>query len=366
MIKNILKIKKAIKINKKFIYIFFIILVFVFNNKIYADATDKVNYDLTTELSETEITELNNFDTLAKMMTDIFSFDKNMGDSSLNDTGNLLYELVETAMTKFNDFTNSTMYRYIQGIAVLFLMINFMIKLYEDNQFDFEDEIMTKEIMKSCIYFVFALLVIVLLKYYVTFLLSFFRFLIDKMMLFRANNDLGVVDTLNNTINPKTVAYYILKDSNLVGTESLIQEVAIRSKEASLRSMYMFPWILTWISKVGELIIVFLNSTLLIVYGTFYSISLFNVLNDLKTSNFLIYSRYITAIAVEEVIIICVMYISEIMLNPFINRILENIASGKSNLSFVSMAIIVTAVCFSKFLLLILTFPLSKRLLGVV
>ena len=126
----------------------------------------------------------------------------------------------------------------------------------------------------------------------------------------------------------------------------------------------MFPWILTWIAKVGELIIVFLNSTLLIVYGTYYSISIFNVLNDLKTSNFLKYSRYITSIAVEEVVIIGVIYITDIMLNPFINRILNNIAGGSSNLSFVSMAIIVTAVTVSKFVLLILTFPLSKRLLG--
>ena len=78
MIKNILKIKKAIKINKKFIYIFFVILVFVFNNKIYADATDKVNYDLTTELNETEITELNNFDTLANFVWLHFSIRLNL------------------------------------------------------------------------------------------------------------------------------------------------------------------------------------------------------------------------------------------------------------------------------------------------
>ena len=333
---------------------------------VYADATDSVTYNLTTELSESQKAELENFDTLAKMMTDIFSFDKNMGDSSLNDTGNLLYELIDTALVKFDDFTKSTMYRYIQGLALLFLMINFMIKLYEDNQFNFEDEVMTKEIMRSCVYFVFALLVIMMLKYYVKFLLSFFRFLVDKMITLRTNNDLGVVTALTNTIRPKTVAYYILQDSKLVGSGSLIQEVAIRSKEASLRSMYMFPWILTWISKVGELIIVFLNSTLLIVYGTYYSISLFNVLNDIKTSNFLIYSRHITAIAVEEVVILGVIYISEIMLNPFMNRILNNIASGSSNLSFVSMAIIVTAVCFTKFILLILTFPLTKRLLGAI
>lgn len=361
-------IKKVVKnVNRRAIVIVTMVFVsLLFISPIYADATDSVTYDLTIELSESQKAELENFDTLAKMMTDIFSFDKNMGDSSLNDTGNLLYELIDTALVKFDDFTKSTMYRYIQGLALLFLMINFMIKLYEDNQFNFEDEMMTKEIMRSCVYFVFALLIIMLLKYYVKFLLSFFRFLVDKMITLRTNNDLGVVTALTNTIRPKTVAYYILQDSKLVGSGSLIQEVAIRSKEASLRSMYMFPWILTWISKVGELIIVFLNSTLLIVYGTYYSISLFNVLNDIKTSNFLIYSRHITAIAVEEVVILGVIYISEIMLNPFVNRILNNIASGGSNLSFVSMAIIVTAVCFTKFILLILTFPLTKRLLGAI
>lgn len=363
-VKNV--IKNLIRNNKRVISIVLITLLSLplFINIAFADATDTVTYDLTTELTEAQVAELQNFDTLSKMMTDIFSFDRNMGDNSLNDTGSLLYELIESALVKFDDFTNSTMYRYIQGLALLFLMINFMIKLYEDNQFNFEGEMMTKEIMRSCVYFVFALLIIILLKYYVKFLLSFFRFLVDKMITLRTNNDLGTVEALTSTIKPKTVAYYILQDSKLVGSGSLIQEVAIRSKEASLRSMYMFPWILTWISKVGELIIVFLNSTLLIVYGTYYSISIFNVLNDIKTSNFLKYSRFITAIAVEEVVIIGVIYISEIMLNPFMNRILNNIASGKSDLSFVSMAIIVTAVSFTKFLLLVLTFPLSKRLLG--
>ena len=360
------KLKKLLNENRHIVFVILILIISftLLVKNTFADATDAVNYDLTLELSESQIAELSNFDTLAKMMTDIFSFDRQMGDNSLNDTGSLLYELIESALLKFDDFTNSTMYRYIQGLALLFLMINFMIKLYEDNQFNFEDEIMTKEIMRSCVYFVFALLIIILLKYYVKFLLSFFRFLVDKMMTLRTNNDLGTVEALTNTIKPKTVAYYILQDSKLVGSGSLIQEVAIRSKEASLRSMYMFPWILTWISKVGELIIVFLNSTLLIVYGTYYSISIFNILNDIKTSNFLKYSRFITAIAVEEVVLIGGIYISEIMLNPFMNRILNNIASGKSDLSFVSMAIIITAVSFTKFILLILTFPLSKRLLG--
>ena len=125
-IKNV--IKNLIRNNKVVISIVLIVplIIPIFANITFADATDTVTYDLTTELTEAQIAELSNFDTLSKMMTDIFSFDRQMGDNSLNDTGSLLYELIESALVKFDDFTNSTMYRYIQGLALLFLMINFI------------------------------------------------------------------------------------------------------------------------------------------------------------------------------------------------------------------------------------------------
>ena len=352
---------------RKSIYIFIsIIIAMLLTTNVYADASSSVSYNLTQELSASQMAELENFDTLSKMMIDIFSFDRHMGDSSFNDVGTLLFELIDTSIVNFDIFTNSVMYMYIQGIALLFVMINFMIKRYEDNQFNVEGETINKEVIQNSIYFLFAILAIVMLKYYVQFLLSFFRFIVDEMVFLRSSNDLGTPEVLTNTINPRTVAYYILADSKLVGSGSLIQEVIIRSKEASLRSMYMFPWIITWISKVGELVIILLNSTLFVIYGTFYSLSLSNILDGLKNSNFLEYSKNMTAIAVEEIVILGTIYISEIMLNPFINRILNNIAQGSSDLSFVSMAVIVTAVCFTKFILLILTFSLSRKLLGAV
>ena len=327
---------------RKSIYIFIsIIIAMLLTTNVYADASSSVSYNLTQELSASQMAELENFDTLSKMMIDIFSFDRHMGDSSFNDVGTLLFELIDTSIVNFDIFTNSVM-------------------------FNFEGETINKEVIQNSIYFLFAILAIVMLKYYVQFLLSFFRFIVDEMVFLRSSNDLGAPEVLTNTINPRTVAYYILADSKLVGSGSLIQEVIIRSKEASLRSMYMFPWIITWISKVGELVIILLNSTLFVIYGTFYSLSLSNILDGLKNSNFLEYSKNMTAIAVEEIVILGTIYISEIMLNPFINRILNNIAQGSSDLSFVSMAVIVTAVCFTKFILLILTFSLSRKLLGAV
>lgn len=359
---------KLIKYVKKVAIFFTLIFVLLSVNATitFADATTPSNHNLTETLTDSQIAELNNFDTLAKMMEDIFSFNTEYGDSTINDTGKLLYELIESALEKWDDFTKSTIYQYVEGLALLFIMIAFMIKIFEDNQENFEGEMVTKQMIRSMVYFVFTLIVLIVLKHYVTFILSFFRFLLDRVLTLKDSNDLGVVESLTDTIKPNTVAYYILSDSGLVGSGSLIQEVAIRSKEASLRSMYMFPWIISWISKLGELIIVFLNSTLLIVYGTFFPIALYDVFDDLKTSNFLVYGKTIMSIAVEEILIVAVVYISNLFLNPYINRILNNIASGSSNLSFVSMAIIVTAALATKFILLILTFPLSKKLLGVV
>ena len=107
--------KKLLHENRHIVFVILILIISftLLVKNTFADATDTVNYDLTLELSESQIADLSNFDTLAKMMTDIFSFDRQMGDNSLNDTGSLLYELIESALLKFDDFTNSTMYRYI-------------------------------------------------------------------------------------------------------------------------------------------------------------------------------------------------------------------------------------------------------------
>lgn len=363
---NVLKKINTKIIKNRFISILFVFFILFIPIATYADASSPSTYDLTRELSSSEEAELKNFDTLTKLMEDIFSFNTEYGDSTINNTSSLLYELLESALVKWDDFTKSTVYRYVQGLALLFLMIAFMIKIYEDNQVNFEGEMVTKEMIRSMVYFVFALLVLILLKYYVQFILAFFRFLVDRIITLKDSSDLGVVENLTSTIKPKTIAYYILQDSNLVGSGSLIEEVSIRSKEASLRSMYMFPWILTWISKVGELIVIFINSTLLIIYGTFFPIALYDVFDDLKKSNFLVYGKHFTSIAVEEVLIVSVVYIGNLFLNPYINRILNNIASGSSNLSFVSMAIVVTAAMSSKVILLVATFPLSKKLMGAV
>ena len=237
---------------------YFLLRLFTFAS--YAGADDTSHSDLTKELTYTEQTELNDFDTLAKMIKDIFSFNKEKGDESVNDVGQLLYDLLDTGLEKFNKVVDTTLYSYIQGIALMFLMINFLIKVYQEFDIGLDENVFNREFIRECIMFLFALIAIIVLKYFVIFIFAFFRFLMDKMLYIQSTEELGSVVNITNNVKSDRIAYEILRESGLVGKTSLIEEVSIRSKEASLRTMYMIPWVSTWICKVGELIIVFVNA----------------------------------------------------------------------------------------------------------
>lgn len=316
-------------------------------------------------LSESEMVEIKKYDSLVKMIGDIYSFNVDNGTAELTNVETLLYNLVDKSITHFFTFTNTRLYRYIQATALLFLMINFMLNIFGENSIGYEEGFLSKKIFKQYALFVIVLILIITIRTYVMFIMGFFRFLLQKVIEMHTSNELGEVQNISNTINTNRVVYNILNESGLVGSEvSAIEEVAIRAKEASLRSMYMFPWIGTWIGKVGQLIIIFTNTVSLIIYGIFYSISVTDTINDLKKSKFLNYSKHLTALAVQEVVIVVVMYISDLLLNKYIVDLLEVAKSG--SLSYLNIAIIITSISISKCVLLIGTFSLSKRLMGVV
>ena len=322
--------------------------------------------NLSTELTEEEEAKLSKYDSFSNMVCDIFNFERENGTSNLSDVENLLYELLNTAIDKFNVISDSRLFRYIQSVAIIFLMINFSIRLYDKMSTGLEKEWITKEMITQYSLFILALLVIICIRHFVIFYMRFFRFLLDRAIEIRESQGIGEVLDIKNVINGKRITYEILKQSGLIENSSLIEEVSLRSKEASLRSMYMLPWIVSWVSKVGELIIIFLNTISLLIYSTFYSIALTDIVNDIKKSKFLIYSKYLISLSVQEVVIIVTIYISELIVNPYISSILNGMISGETSISYIAFAIIVTAIDLTKLIMLIFTFSLSKRLMGVV
>ena len=351
---------------KYFVLVILTLTFVLFCNSVHSFAAENDHDDLTKELSYSEENELFEYDALSRIIKDIFSFDKERGDASVNNIGNLLYDLIDTGLQKFSDISDTSLYKYVQGIAIMFLMINFLIKVYQEFDTGLDDEVYTKEFIRECIVLIIALILILVLKYFVIFIFSFFRFLMDKMLYLRTTNELGSVVDISNNVKSDRIAYEILREGGLVGRGSLVEEISKRSKEASLRSMYMIPWVSTWICKVGELIVIFVNSVLLIIYSIFVCISVSDIVVDIKNSKFITYTKYLVSIAIQEVIIISVVYISELVLNPYIQKILINLNNGNSNLSFINAAIIITAIEFTKLIVLISTFSLSKKLMGVV
>lgn len=317
-------------------------------------------------LNEAEKTEIKKYDSLVKMISDIYSFNVDNGTAELTNIETLLYNLVDLSIVKFDTFTRTRLYRYIQATALLLLMINFMINIFDEKSVGYEEGFLSKKLFKQYCLFVLILILIITIKTYVIFIMGFFRFLMQKAIEIHTNNELGTTLNISNIINSDRIVYNILSDAGLIGNVSAIEEVAIRAKEASIRSMYIFPWIGTWIGKVGQLVIVFTNTVSLIIYGLFYCISVTDTVNDLKKSKFLNYSKYMGALAIQEVIIVVVLYVSDLLLNKYIVDLLEVVKAGTSGLSYLNIAIIITSISISKCILLIGTFSLSRKLMGVV
>ena len=343
----------------RFIFVIIVMTLFVRGIKVYATSFNN-------PLNEEERVEIKKYDSLTKMISDIYSFNVDNGTAELTNTETLLLNLVNTSIVKFDSFTRTRLYRYIQATALLLLMINFMLNIFDEKSVGYEEGFLSKKIFKQYCMFVIVLILIITLKTYVIFIMGFFRFLLQKAVEIHTNNELGSTLNVSNLINSERIVYNVLSDAGLIGNASAIEEVAIRSKEAGIRSMYMFPWIGTWIGKVGQLVIIFTNTVGLVIYSIFYCISVTDTVNNLKKSKFLNYSKYLAALAVQEVVIVVVMYISDLLLNKYIVDLLEIVKSGTSNLSYVNIAIIITAISLSKCILLIGTFSLSKKLMGVV
>lgn len=351
----------ASKIIKRVALIFVAIVVISFTNKENIYATSFNN-----PLNEAELTEIKKYDSLVKMISDIYSFNVDNGTAELTNIETLLYNLVDSSIVKFDAFTRTRLYRYIQATALLLLMINFMLNIFDENSVGYEEGFLSKKLFKQYCLFVLVLILIITIKTYVIFIMGFFRFLMQKAIEIHTNNELGVTQNISNIINSDRIVYNILNDAGLINNVSTIEEVALRAKESSIRSMYIFPWIGTWIGKVGQLVIIFTNTVSLIIYSLFYCISVTDTVNDLKKSKFLNYSKYLGALAIQEVIIVVVLYVSDLLLNKYIVDLLEVVKTGTSNLSYLNVAIIITAISISKSILLIGTFSLSRKLMGVV
>lgn len=320
--------------------------------------------DLASELTQIEIEEIQEFQDLQEMVGQIFEINTNMGTEDLSDPIKLMFSLVSRILEYWDkEFVKSTLYHLLVGLALVFLVANFSIKMYEESSAGLDLKIDSNLMLKKYVQFIFAILMIYNLKGIVYFILGFFRFVLKLCMNVTDANFIGTPENIE-VLNPKRVAYEILKQHNIIKQNTLLDDVIVRSKESSLRAQYMIPWVFSWIGKLALVVVIFINSIKLFVYSAFYMVSLGDFLGDIRRSKFIEYTKNLIALVLEEAVIVVVLYLSNLLLNPYLQDLLKNgVETG--NLSFLTLAMIYTGVSMSKVFVIIGSSQVSKKIVGV-
>lgn len=331
-------------------------------NKAYsAPATPS---DLTKDLEQSEMEEIEEFSDLKEMVGQIFDVNTNMGTEDLSDPIKLMFSLVSRILEYWDkEFVKSTLYHLLVGLALVFLVANFSIKMYEESSAGLDLKIDSNLMLKKYVQFIFAILMIYNLKAIVYFILGFFRFVLKLCMNVTDANFIGIPENID-ILKPDRVAYEILKQNGIVKSNTLLDDVVIRSKESSVRGQYMIPWIFSWISKLALIVVIFINSIKLFVHCAFYIVSLGDFLGDIKRSKFIEYTKILISLVLEEAVIVVILYFSNLLLNPYLQELLKN-GVNNNGLSFLTLAMLYTGVAMSKVFVIVSSSIVAKRIVGV-
>lgn len=356
-----------IKTHKKLIRLFLCSIVlfmcFLFANTTFAGVSSPS--DLTGDLTTSEEEEIADYEDLRDMISDIFELSDDRGTEDLSNPIKLMYSLIGRVLVYFNDFVTTTPYKLVVGLAFILLTANFTMKIYEESSAGINIHINSNFMIRQYVAFIFALLLIFNLKSIVYFILGFFKFILKLCINSTDSNFLGEPEELIDAINPTRVAYEVLKEKGIVKSSTLLDEVIVRSKESAVRTTFMIPWVFSWISKMALIVVIFVNSIKLLVHSIFYVVSLGDFFKDIKKSKFIEYTKVLIALALEESVIIIILYISNMLLNPYLYDLLKEGVTGTSKLTFINLAMIFTGVQMARVIAIISSNAIAKRILGV-
>lgn len=337
---------------------------FLFGSKSIYAATSSPS-ELDRELSTSESEEIADFTDLKEMIAQIFELSNDMGTEDLSDPIKLMLSLISRILKYWDEsLSRSSLYYFLVGLGLIWLVANFCIKCYEESSAGLELTINSQSMKQKYVRFIFAILVICNLSSLVYFILGFFRFVLMLCIDVTDANFIGTPEIVDNVLSPERVAYEILKQNGIVNSSTLLDEVITRSKESAIRSSYMIPWVFSWIAKMALLVVIFINSIKLFVHCTFYVVSVGDFFGELKKSKFIEYTKILLALVLEEAVIVIVLYLSNLLLNPYLRDLLsKGVTDG--GLSFITLAMIFTGIQMSKVFVIISSSIIAKRIVGV-
>ena len=302
-----------------------------------------------------------NFATFRDMIAEIFSVSGGESVLSFANPSELLFTFSNRVVVGFSEFTQSDLYSFFVGVALIFLMTNFIIKNYEENNILNEKGLFTQRMMRKYVSLITALILIYWMRSIIYFILALFRFVL-YFAVDITNGNTNIVD-LSGIFDANTIAYKILDAEKVFNGTALIDETIARSKEAALRNLYFVPWLIAWVSKLGIVVIVMENAIRLLTYVSTYVLSISDIVHNLKNSRLINFTKNIIALAFQQTVIVLVLYFFNLLCNPYLKTILTDVMNGSGN--YLSLAIIFVAVQSAKLLVLIGSRGIAKRTFGV-
>ncbi|MDO5564599.1 MAG: hypothetical protein Q4F88_05160 [Eubacteriales bacterium] len=313
-------------------------------------------------MDKTQLEQLeNNFATFRDMIAEIFNVSGGEVALSFANPSELIFTFSNRVVVGFSEFTHSDLYSFFVGVALIFLMTNFIIKNYEENQVLKDDGFFSQRMLKKYVAFITCLILIYWMRSIIYFILALFRFVL-YFAVDITDSVTGITD-ISGIFDANTISFRILDAEKVFDGTALIDETIARSKEAALRNLYFVPWVIAWVSKLGIVVIVMENAIKLLTYASVYVLSISDVVHGLKDSRLINYTKNIIALAFQQIVIVLILYFFKIVCNPYLKQILSDVMSAKGN--YLSLAIIFVSVQTAKLITLIGSKTISKRAFGV-
>lgn len=315
-------------------------------------------------MDATKLAKLNEeFAIFKEMIAEIFSVTTNedvLSTTFINPT-KFIMVMSHRVVLMFNHFANSNIYQFLVGIAIIGIILYTVIGLCDENNVYKGIDWFSTRVIRKIIFLIICLILIFSMHAIVYSILSLFRFIV-YFILDVTDSD-ATLPSLVNTFNAEEIAYRILDKEKILDGVALIDETIARSKEASLRELYHTPWLVSWISNIGLIVVVLITSMKLLIYSSIYVVSISDIILGIKKSRFLSYTKIIISLAFQFTVIALILYFYKITCYPYLNKILADVMSAGAD--YFKIAMIFVAVRCSEFILILLSGIIANRAFGV-
>lgn len=299
---------------------------------------------------------ISNFQTFTDMIADIFSvtdydsFKENGETIKTFSVYNILKKVASACSKIIDQFNRSSLYSLFVFIGFLFLFINFSIDYYNSSYNS--DGRTLEQNLKLGIKLIVSLFIIVNVSAFSKFLINFFIYVLDFVWKFTQSGtiviDEGLTSSSSALSTAENISYTILMDAGCID-ESLTGIVTNSFSSIGLTIKFFVPWLCSIVGNLGVMFAIFKCSFEILAYGFFYPIAAGDITENLRTSNFMRYTKHLLSAVLKLSIIVVILLIAQTLTKSFFTDIKNDALSAGGKTNYFELAAIAGVLQISKF-----------------